>query len=211
MSEPKQPPQGEADWAPQGPQLSADGVVEGAAPSADAAPAPAPLPAPDAPLELVERPRPPQALLDENQAQLEAHFASPAPRRGPWIALALLALVGAGLAASSPWWLGPLRQRWVKGPAVPGVESSGEPSSRLDKVLSAVVPDGEQVLVESNPEGADVRINGELVGRTPWAGTNRFGTTLSVEVSREGWRKEKVQLKKDGELWRGTVKLRTAP
>ncbi len=207
MSEPKDGGP-DPDWAPQGPQLSADGVVEGTAPKADVPPSPiAPRPE-EAPLELVERPKPPEALLDENLAHTQKHFDGPArrPRTAAKVVMGLL-LLSALVVGTLPLWLPRVRAVLGEEPRIHGIVSSGEPASKVDKVLNAVLPDRASLLIDSTPDGAEVRINGELVGTTPFAGTNRFGSAPKVRISKAGYRTWTGTVTKDGDFWKVNARL----
>jgi serine/threonine-protein kinase len=62
------------------------------------------------------------------------------------------------------------------------------------------------VFIESTPSGADVAVNGEPVGQTPWAGDNPPGGITTITLSRSGFEALTVRLD-GGTDWTGSVKL----
>ena len=49
--------------------------------------------------------------------------------------------------------------------------------------------------VRSNVEGADVYVNGELVGKTPFSGTVKKQKSMHIRVSKAGYQQEEMILK----------------
>lgn len=62
------------------------------------------------------------------------------------------------------------------------------------------------LFIESAPSGANVTVNGEPVGQTPWAGDNPAGNLTTITLSRSGYANATVRLD-GGTDWTGAVKL----
>jgi hypothetical protein len=168
---------------PERPALDSEGRLTGRLRRLEPAPEPLASPPDEAPLELEERPR---AVKTLPLQQFRDEPLPPARRRGLWLALGALAL-GAGLFGASLL-LGPAA--WRQLPA--GVVSP---------------PRRGTVLVQSEPAGATVRIAGQVVGATPFAGDNRWGDA-EVTVSLPGYAPWKGALVAGREEQRLSARLR---
>lgn len=151
--------------APEGPALDVDGrLVNGPLPP-QPLPPPGFLPSEEPPLELPELP--PRRYEPVADAYREEPPPPPNPRRRVAIAVFVAALVvGLGLLAMSLV-------------LPPSSWSSGLERLEVSGAVGAAAP---TVVVTSEPDGASVRIDGRLVGTTPWASDNLWGdTTIAVE------------------------------
>jgi len=149
----------------EGPALDIDGrLVNGPLPP-QPLPPPGFLPSEEPPLELPELP--PRRYEPLADAYREEPPPPPNPRRRVAIAVFAAALVvGLGLLAAS---LVLPASSW----------SSGLERLEVSEVVGRPSP---TVVVTSEPDGANVRIDGQLVGTTPWASDNLWGdTTIAVE------------------------------
>lgn len=156
-------PRDDEPFVHDGPALSHDGTVEGR-PSPAPAPS-APPPAASAPLELAEV----QRAAPEGFVDAPVYRAISPPARGgraaPWVVLAGVLLVAGGFAAL----------RLYAQPA--------DAAGAVDDLLAR--PHG-TLLIDSQPPGATIRIGGETVGETPWAGDGRFPAGATVELTLAG-------------------------
>lgn len=170
------------DELQRGPTLNADGQLEGrlARIEPEGAP-PLPPPAEEPVLELAERaPKRPEALRDGYRAPI------PNPRRQLAARLVLVAVVAglvllaAGLLVSKP----PVRG----GPGPDTVHESD--------VIDQLVGGGPKApaVITSEPSGATVRIGGQKVGVTPWAGDNVWSGDTPVVIELPGYKP-----------WKGTL------
>lgn len=141
------------------------------------------------------------ALLVDLQAAL-AHLRSPPeasvevvatrPVRWPWFVGAVAAV---GLAVGG--WLA----QGSAEPVVAAVDSGApevvaEPVDTSAQVLQDVGPSAVQVALASEPSGASVAVDGEVVGQTPWVGTVPVvdGLAASVVLSLKGYEDAPVEL-----------------
>lgn len=141
---------------------------------------------------LAESPRERGTLVDD---------LPPSPRagRGGVVGLVLLGLAGLVVAAAATaLWLAPDRAEEAVAQArhqLTGVTQAAE--SRLAAARrsgettyapsGAVVPG--MVYVESTPAGAEVLVNGDVLGKTPLVTSHRLeGDVAEVELRREGYR-----------------------
>lgn len=155
---------------PNGPALDVDGNLVNRLARVEPRGVPSPPPR-EAPLEL---PKPPKPSPSRYAVPAETYRQEPVARRSPvavWIfgiALALgVALLAAVLVVPMSAWL-------------PAVRSFLTSNAFLEGVVSL---DRATVVVTSEPPGATVRIAGQVVGTTPWAGDNLWGdTTITVEL-----------------------------
>jgi len=154
-----------------GPVINADGRVEGNV--ADRIARIEPEARAEAPLELATREKPPERMID----QLPHDAPLPSRRRGLWL-VAIAVLAGAGLFAASL--------------VVPSLQPAPQrpDTVRESSVLDALAGAGLRgtVIVTSEPPGATVRIAGQQVGVTPWAGDNVWHGDAPVELSLPGYK-----------------------
>jgi hypothetical protein len=163
----------DSEWKPHGAALNSDGELEGVtqhlAPQAPGETATLE----EQPLELVERTPSPPALIAERLGVVP--LAAPRPRRiGAYIGLGL-ALIAA--AAGVYFARRPPRQ-----PALMDFDS---------KYTAPLAPDAPApafIRVFSQPEGAQVWVNGENVGTTPWLSDNYYGASPRVELRLAGYK-----------------------
>ncbi|MEW5742613.1 MAG: PEGA domain-containing protein [Myxococcota bacterium] len=163
------------DFLKGGPALGADGKLEGRLNRIESG---GPPPVNDAPLELEERP--PKRPESEPVA-----YRDPLPTPGRRLAVRLIAVaVVAGVALLVA---GLLSSR----PGRPG--NVVHTNTFLDSLLSG----GEKhaVVITSEPAGATVKIAGQVVGVTPWAGDNLWAGDAPVVLELEGFK-----------AWKGTIK-----
>lgn len=157
----------------------------------------APLPAEEPPptvAALTEEPLElPEPRRRQHEPLAETYREEPRPARRPrrlaWGVFLGALLLGLGALAAA---LLVPRQRWP-GPVRALAERVGR---ALGDVSSTRRP---TVVVTSEPSGATVRIAGQVVGTTPWAGDHLWGdTTLTVE--RRGYRTHTARLEAGKDL-----------
>jgi hypothetical protein len=157
------------------PALDRDGQLTGRIQRLELREGPPEAEAGGAPIELVDRPRAVKTL----PRQVFRDPVEPRGRRARVIAavVAILALGASGAALLL----------WKAGPPEDGVRAS----SALEATIAARK---EPVLVDSEPPGATVRIAGQVVGTTPWAGDNLWGDA-EVALSLPGYAPWKGRLR----------------
>jgi len=123
----------------------------------------------DEPLELARTPQP--RRYEEPQPY---RTPPPPPRRYTgWLLAGLLLVVVAAIGA------GVLVTR--RRAAQPGVRALSPVENLLHGGASAAL------VVDSDPPGAEIRIEGRLVGVTPWAGDNGWRGEVMVELTKPGY------------------------
>jgi len=100
----------------------------------------------------------------------------------------------------------PLALKLVLGACALGV--AGLVIVGVPKLVGSRTPASAQgtLFIESAPSGANVTVNGEPVGQTPWAGNNPPGGLTTITLSRSGYSDSTVRLDA-GTDWTGMVKL----
>lgn len=172
-----------------GPSLSADGeFLRGPASAAkgleqrlekmEPAAAPSAAAPPSEELELAERPRP---VVEERIENFRPEDPGPFRARSKALTLSLVCLlVGAGgltaLLALKP----KLNFNW-------GQPRDGVHESTLLERLAAV-GEGHPLIINSTPPGADIIIDGQPIGQTPWAGDNRWDSEAPVVLRLPGYK-----------------------
>jgi eukaryotic-like serine/threonine-protein kinase len=107
---------------------------------------------------------------------------------------------------SRPTRFGPTSRRFglaIGAIALAGLAIFGVTELALSRTRSATHG---TLLIDSVPSGAQVTVNGEPVGQTPWAGDNPAGLSTSIELYRTGFSSATIRLD-GGTDWMGTVKL----
>ncbi len=162
-------PLAERDDVSRGPTLSSDGTLEGrlsrVEPAVPASPA-----AQEAPLELAEVAPPPiQPLPVRDDGQR---------RRGG--VKFVIGAFGLGLLI--------LVASLVRSVISPPPGSTREDEVRaLGSIENALAVNRGHAVIQSEPAGASITFNGHVVGVTPWAGDNTFGTQ-PIELRLAGYR-----------------------
>jgi PEGA domain len=165
-----------------GPALDREGNLTGRIQRLELPGSPPGLGEVEAPLELQERPRLEKTLPVERFREAPV---LPSRRRGLLLAL-VAALLAVGLFVAAIFTLRP---------GGPRPEPTVRSTSELQGLLA---PHHVTVVVSSEPDGATVRIAGQVVGTTPWAGDNLWGEA-EVLVSLPGYAPWRGRLGRSGD------------
>lgn len=182
----------DSDWKPTGPALSADGTLEGRIERLERIEEPQPRIEPEAPLELDVR------APSASEAAERVAAAAKALRRRPRRKTVAMGVVIAGVVVG----VAIIGVSLLLKPVVRAERQAATPLRVADTREEAIDPvtfdestelptfdfgSESALVIDSQPQGAEVRINGELVGVTPWAGDDRFGNAPRVELKRSGF------------------------
>lgn len=128
-----------------------------------------------------------QEMLDRTRSGVVRRSSSPAPKRRVWVAPA--AVLGVGALIGAGWMLG--RQNNAEAaPPAPAPAVAAPPTAAV-----APAPEDVQVAILTTPPGADVRLGGILLGRTPLH--HRFarsGGAQRVSLSLDGYRSRDIDV-----------------
>jgi hypothetical protein len=161
-----------------GPVLSAEGRVEGKV--ADRIERIEPEGSAGPPLELAPRePKPAEPTATAYRSPVD----DARRRRAMRVVIAGLVL-GLGLMAATLWGPRPTRQAQV---------DTVQDSTLLDQLVGG--GGRAPVVISSEPSGATVRIAGQKVGVTPWAGDNIWGGATEVVVDLPGYKPWKASIR----------------
>lgn len=152
MSEPEDPNAPRAT-------LSSDGTLEGRLSRLEPVSPTAFAPPTDEAIELAEVAPPPVQRLPVSPV-------APSRKRSP----VKIVLIAFGLG------LGLLVVALVRGVVSPPPPAGPDEMRETNVVESLIAPKLGRAIIMSEPAGATIVFNGQVVGTTPWAGDNRFGT-----------------------------------
>ncbi len=149
--------------------------------------------------EITVEPVPEGALMEPPRTLDPAEHAPPEQRRSDQRAIMIAALAVAavlvGLAAATAWQPG-------SGPAQPASPPPQLVSPQNGPVVRPQAqprPTGRGIRLKTRPDGAQVRVDGELRGTTPlWLPRPQAGKTVQVDLRKEGYESHALRLGAEG-------------